>query len=709
MAGAAPQKYLNTMTKHPLDPLLKPGSIALVGASSKKGSPGNVLADLVINSSFEGNVFPVNPGYESIFDLKCYPNLESLPQTVDHVVLAVSNERLERALGDAIAHGARAATIYSSCILEKDSDPPLRYRLTEMAKNSGIKICGGNGMGFYSITQGLYAGVYPMSGEIPQGDISYIAQSGSAFAALSHNGVWLKFNLCVSSGNEFATTVAEYMDWALNQKETRVIALFLETVRDPIAFTNALEIALLKKIPVIVLKVGKSALGARMANTHTGALVGDHSVYQAIFNRYGVIEVSDFDELTATLMLFQSERRPGPGALATLQESGGLRELVVDMAAELNIEFAEINDSTKNEIAQHLEPGLIAENPLDAWGSNEDFENRFHKCMSALMRDPEVAAGMFFSIFRDGYYLSEAFFRVMEKVSGETDKPIAMVNCHSDIDNGDLCRRTAEVGIPFIDGTGAALLAIKHLLFYRDHKPKCDFENNSLPQIKNASKKWHEIFESFSSPTLGEAQALELLSDFEISVPRIQEVSNLGELLLTTKAIGYPLALKTAATEIKHKSDQGGVVLNIADESELVSNYQSLDARLGPDALVCEMVEPGIEIGLGAINDPQFGPVVMVAAGGVLVEILSDRIVRLAPITREDAEEMIGSLKIDKLLKGARGQNPKNRQALIEIIIRFSILVYELRDHIKEIDINPVIVSEDRAVVVDCLVATANS
>ena len=209
--------------------------------------------------------------------------------------------------------------------------------------------------------------------------------------------------------NELATTVADYMDWCLDQPETRVIGLFLEAIRDPKGFIAALDKAMQRDIPVVVLKVGKSPLGAQMAQTHTGAVAGNHAAYEALFKKYGVIEVEEFGELMSTLMIFQSDRRPGPGKLATIQESGGLMELVTDLAYQEQVEFAPIEEYTRKNIQQHLDPGLKAANPLDAWSSNTNFENRFLGCMTALMKDPNVAVGVFFANFRDGYYLSEAF------------------------------------------------------------------------------------------------------------------------------------------------------------------------------------------------------------------------------------------------------------------------------------------------------------
>ena len=458
------------MSKHRLDPLLKPASIALVGVSDRADSPGQVLARMVIESDYAGEVYPVNPRYPQILGQACYPTLESLPVTVDHVVIALGNAHLESALQATIEHGARAATIYSSAVLEQDSEPDLQQRLAAMAKAAGLMICGVNGMGFYSVSHNLYTGIFPRANEIIKGEISYIAQSGSAFTTLCHNGCRLGFNLCVSAGNEITTTVADYMDWSLEQSDTRVIGLFLETVRDPETFVAALEKANVRNIPVVILKIGKSPLGAAMALTHTGAIAGNHAVFQALFKRYGVIEVDDFDEMASILMLLQSGREAADGGFAAAFESGGFRELVTDEAFELGIEFAPLEDTTRKTLTQNLDPGLKAENPLDVWGSQDRFEQRFEACMNALMQDPNVAAGAFISNYRDGYYLSEAIYRVVEAVSKKTDKPIALATCYSDLANSTLCRRAHAAGIPVIDGAHETLLAFRHLFDYHKFK-----------------------------------------------------------------------------------------------------------------------------------------------------------------------------------------------------------------------------------------------
>ena len=693
------------MTRHRLDPLLQPASIALVGASDKDGSPGQVLATMVMHSEYAGSVYPVNPGYQQILGQPCYPYLESLPETVDHVVIALGNQHLESALDATIEHGARAATIYSSGILEQDSEPGLLARLAAKAKEAGLVVCGVNGMGFYNVSQDLYAGIFPRAAEIIKGQISYIAQSGSAFTTLCHNGCRLGFNLCVSAGTEITTTVADYMDWSLDQADTRVIGLFLETVRDPSAFVAALEKADRKDVPVVVLKIGKSQLSAAMAVTHTGAIAGNHAAFEALFRRYGVIEVNDFDEMASILMLLQSGRQADAGGFAAAFESGGFRELITDEAHELGLDFAALEDTTVAALTQHLDPGLVAENPLDVWGSHDRFEARFMACMNLLMQDPNVAAGVFISNLRDGYYLSEAIYRVVETASRQTDKPIALATCYADLANADICRRAHAAGIPVIDGAREALLAFRHLFAY--HRFKRDRLPVATPVEFDPGRvsAWQQKLDAQQSDSLGEAESLALLGDFSVPVVPHVRVSSRSELAIAANTLDYPMVLKTAQPGINHKSEHDGVFVNIQAEHELLARYDDLCHRLGPDALVSQMIDAGIEIGLGTVNDAQFGPIIMVAAGGELVELLSDRAVAMCPVSPQQADEMIRSLKANRLLQGFRGRKAVNRQALIDIVVSLSNIAFKFRDSITEIDINPVFVNTLDAQAVDALIA----
>ncbi|MFT5401171.1 MAG: acyl-CoA synthetase (NDP forming), partial [Gammaproteobacteria bacterium] len=668
------------MTSHRLDCLLQPQSVALIGASEREGSPGRVLAEMVINSDFRGQVFPVNPGYESILGLPCYADLASLPIQVEQVIIALGSDRLETSLAAAIEHGAKAATIYSGVVLETDSTPDLSQRLTDMAKAGDMQICGANGMGFYNLSIDFYAGLFPKPDIIAKGGISYIAQSGTAFTTLAHNGCRLGFNLCVSSGNEMTTTAADYLDWSLEQPDTRVVALFLETVRDPEKFIAALQKSNQKNIPVVILKIGKSPRSVEMALTHTGAIAGNHAAFGALLKRYGVIEVNDFDELAATLMLLQSGCEAATdrsadgsgGGFAAAFESGGLREFITDTADRIGLEFANIEASTIAELAKHLDPGLKPENPLDAWGSHHRFEERFQACIDALMADPNVAGGAFVSIFRDDYYLHEAIFRAVAAVKQKTQKPLALISTYSDVANAKMSKRAFEAGIPLINGANAALLAFSHLFRYQKFKQKQVIHSPVEPREDECSKSIRETILSFSRRDIAESDALKLLAAFSIPVVEHHIVVNQDELIDAAVTLGYPLVLKTAEAGINHKSDCNGVFVGIQNEKQLSDHYVDLKQRLGPAALVAKMVGVGVEIALGTVNDAQFGPIIMIAAGGIMVELMADSAVAMCPLDQAEAEALLSSLKISKLLDGLRGQPAADRQSLVQTIVQLS-------------------------------------
>jgi acyl-CoA synthetase (NDP forming) len=408
--------------------------------------------------------------------------------------------------------------------------------------------------------------------------------------------------------------------------------------------------------------------------------------------------------MASILMLLQSGREAVDGGFAAAFESGGFRELVTDEAFELGIEFAKLEDKTRQILKPNLDPGLKAENPLDVWGSHDRFEQRFETCMNALMQDPNVAAGAFISNLRDGYYLSEAIYRVVETVSKKTNKPIALATCYSDLANSTLCRRAHAAGIPLIDGAHETLLAFRHLFDYHKFKRNGSQTPSAASLDVNKVSTWEKRLIDHQADSLSEIESLSLLGDFSVPVVRHDTVSNEAELLTAAGLIGYPLVIKTAEPGINHKSDSNGVFIDISSEADLLDHYNDLSGRLGPTVLVSQMINDGVEISLGTINDPQFGPVVMVAAGGILIELLADRAVAMCPVSPGQADKMIASLKANRLLQGFRGKRASNRQALIDAIVALSVIAFEFKDSIAEIDINPVLVNNDEALAVDALI-----
>ncbi|HJU03365.1 MAG TPA: CoA-binding protein, partial [Actinomycetes bacterium] len=389
----------------PLAPLLEPRSLAVVGASARPGSFGDQLVAQLLAGGYQGAVHLVNPRYTEVAGRPCLPSLADLPEPVDLAVLAVPNAALEAQLTAAAAAGIPAAVIFASCVDPSGgqqaplrtppnravASPPLVERLAAIARDAGMVVCGGNGMGFFNLEQRLRVCGYPEPAELEPGPVAVVSHSGSVFSALLHNRRGLRFNLVVSAGNELVTSAAAYLDHALDLPGTRVAALFLETVREPAAFRAALAKAADREIPVVALKVGRAPAARAMVAAHSGALAGEEGAYQALFDAYGVAQVATLDELADTCELLAG-RRAVPGGLAAIHDSGGERAHLLDVAERVGVGFAAISQETRQRLAAVLEPGLPATNPLDAWGTGNDADQIFAACIAALLEDPATGA-----------------------------------------------------------------------------------------------------------------------------------------------------------------------------------------------------------------------------------------------------------------------------------------------------------------------------
>lgn len=689
------------MKHHPLDALLKPGSVAIVGASDKPDSNGFAMLRMCGVDGFDGRIYPVNPRLTEIEGLPCHPRLDALPEVPDHVIIGVASRFVEDILDQAIALGIRSATIFASCYLDGDTSPALPERIARKARAAGMALCGPNCMGFYNPLTGLRVASMPSPAGIRRGGIAWIAQSGSTFGALAHNDRRLGFSLCVSTGMERVTTVSDYMDWALEQPETRVIGLFLESVRDPEGFVAALRKARDREIPVVALKVGRTEKSAQMAVSHTGALAGNDAAYQALFRKYGVTRVADMDEMAATLAFFDTPRRPAEGKVGTIHDSGGERELAVDLAEELGLDFAELTPATCAALARVLEPGLHAENPLDAYGTNTDITNRFAEMTATLVNDPNVALGLFLSDPRDGYHYAEQYTAAVRKAATLTEKPLALVTNYSMTDERELAQSLLPVGVPLLRGTRNALLAARHVMAYRDVLSRA--ASPAAPELPAAAH-WRERL--LSGGWISEEDGLRMLADFGLSTPGMAAIRTEGDIAPALRELAFPLALKTAE-EHAHKSDIGGVVLGISSADMALTEYRRMAQALGPRALFMEMAPPGVELAFGAVSDPGFGPVVLVSAGGVLIELLKDSVAALPPFDAEEAKRLISSLRIAGMLKGVRGKPAADLEDLARQLSAFSHMVAGLGDTVSQIDVNPVICGPHGAVAVDCFVVPA--
>lgn len=682
--------------------MLEARSVAVVGASVREGSVGNQSLVELRDGGFAGAVYPVNPKYGEVLGWKCYPSVAEIEEPVDVVILGVANALIEEQLSLAAGSGARSAVIFASCYETPREDvPPLTDRLGTIAREAGMAVCGGNCMGFANLWKNVRAlGFYEPKG-LTAGGLVFISHSGSAFSALLHNDRNLRFGLAVSAGQEIATTAADYMRYALEQPETTAIGLLIETARDPQNFREALAIAGERDVPVVALKVGREALTRKMVSAHSGALAGEDGAYEALFDSFGVMRVESLDEMADTLALFDAGRRAGPGGLAAVHDSGGERALIVDAAAAIGVPFAQVSDETTKRLEETLEEGLLPVNPLDFWGTGRDAPEVIKNSIRALLDDPDTAALAFVVDLTTEDNPAMGYGAMANEVFRETDKPFAMLsNFAGGIDRSDV-QLLYGAGIPVLEGTLTGLTAFRHLFDYRDHR--------ALPDVPIASGVSDEVRERWrarlaTGEPFDEIEGLELVRDYVMPTSVAERAITMEQAVVAAELLGFPVALKTAVAGIQHKSDVGGVRLNLATHDAVAEAYGDLADRLGPQVTVARMAPPGVEMALGIVRDPQFGPLVLVAAGGVLVELLKDRRLGLPPLDEARATRLIDRLRARPLLEGVRGQPAVNVDAFAGALVRLSRLASDLGEHIEGLDVNPVICTPELCLAVDALV-----
>ncbi len=683
--------------------MLEARSVALVGASAREGTFGRRMLTEVGKSPSRPRIYPVNPRYPHVDGEPCYPSLADLPATPDLVLLAVPDRTLEQQLTLAAAVGGRAAVIFGSA-----HGAGLRSRLAEIAHGAGMALCGAGCMGFVNVSHGLRALGYTEPDPLPAGPVALVTHSGSVFSALLRARRGFGFTVAVSSGQELVTAAPSFLDYALDLPDTGVLALVLETVRDGDRLRRVLSRAAHRDVPVVLLAAGSSADGRAMVAAHSGALAGSDASWEALARAYGVHRVSDLAELADTVELFAAGRRarlvsvPGTG-VATVHDSGLERAHVADVAESVGIPFAQIGPATTQRLAALLEPGLNPGNPLDVWGTGAGTRELFGGALLALAEDPAVEAVALAVDLVPELDGDESYPLAALDTAGGTDKPLAVLCGLGSAVDAEWAGRLRARGVPVLEGTRSGLLALRHLLDQPRQaaavaaRPAADVR----PRVDEDRRARGRSLLAGAEPD--GAALLGLLAEYGIPVPRAVVAADLAAVLAAAAEIGYPVVLKTDAPGTAHKSDVGGVLTAISDAGQLAAGYADLARRLGPRVLVCEHVPAGVELALGVVTDPQLGPLIVVGAGGVLVELLADRAVALPPVSAETAAALVEGLRVRALLAGARGAPPVDRPAVYRAIRGVSELALELGDRIEALDINPLICGPSGAVAVDAL------
>src|SRR4051812_25694873 len=509
-------------------------SVAVVGASARPGSFGERLATEVLRSPSALAVHLVNPRYDEVFGRPCVASLEDIDGPVDVVLLGVGDDALDGELARAAARGDRSAVVFGNAVLDGQ-----RSRLAAIARDAGMALCGGGCMGFVNIVGGLRAIGYLEREPLPAGPIALVTHSGSAFSALLRTRRALGYTLAVSSGQELVTTVADYVDYALDLAETRVLALLLESPRATDRLLASLRRAAEADVPAVLLTVGGSPAGAEMVTAHSGAVAGADAGWEALAEATGALRVGDLDEMVNTLELLalgvRARPTPARGGIATVHDSGAERTLTADVAHGLGLPFAELSASTMATLDALLDPGLVPGNPLDVWGNGADTRSLLAGCLRAMASDPAVAVTALSVDLVEEYDGDTSYVDALLDVRAETDAPLVALSHVSSAVDLEAATLLRSRGVPVLEGTASGLSALRGLLALCDRPPL----PSRAAAVMEARRDWW-LARLVAGP-LDAAERLALVADYGIPAVATRCMTSRDDAVAAAGEFGYPV------------------------------------------------------------------------------------------------------------------------------------------------------------------------
>ncbi|HEV8438081.1 MAG TPA: acetate--CoA ligase family protein [Methylomirabilota bacterium] len=700
-----------------LTPLMKPKSVAVIGASQRMSRGTRVIGNLKL-WGYGGRIYPINPKYEEILGLPCYPDLAATPEPAETVVVAVPAEQVPGILAAAADRGVRGAVILSSGFGE--AGPAGRQRqdaLERLAADRGLLVCGPNCYGVFNIRLGSATFSADLATVRP-GPVALVSQSGGFSHAIAEHLMQQRcvgLSFIVSCGNQAGLTVEDYVEFLVADEDTTVIGVFVEGFRQPDKLRDVAARARQRQKPLVVLKVGRSENAREAMLAHTGSLAGTPEVIDAVLRQSGIIQVESLNEMLDTLTLLSAASRyRGGWRVAVLSGLGGECGRVADVADRVGLQLPPLSPASVETLRGFMPDFANPRNPLDGTGAMYENPVLFPRLLDVLLRDDGfdlLAINLRANVPRAGGWAPSRDFSqtVNTALRDGADRLVVAFNSFvgGDLDQ-DVVRPLAEVGVPFLEGTETAMLALRHA---REHRR---FLDRPAPEHAAAGVRSPAAPAASSHGVLGNAEAMRLLGEFGIPLVQTVSVRDVDEAARAAAALGYPVVLKVDSPDIAHKSDVGGVRLGCADDASVRAAYGQLLAEVGRRAsgaridgvLVQPMIAGGTEMLLGVKRDALFGPAVVCGFGGLFVELLRDVSIRVPPIGAADARDMIDELRGRAFLGGARGRPPADVAALADTLVRLATLADVHRARLRSLDINPLLVLEDgRGVVaVDWLV-----
>jgi len=699
-----------------LERVFNPHSIAVIGASEVPGKAAERRTRSLLEGGFDGDVYLINPKRSELFGRKAYPNITDVGKEVDLAMLVIAPRFLVSAIADSVKMGVKGVIIITAGLGEAGGEgKKIEADILNTAAKTGVCVIGPNCSGMFSASSNMNLLGVP---RLAKGPISVLAQSGNVIDSLTHYARMrgLGFSKIISLGNAIGASFPDYIDYLKDDPETKVIITYLEGIKDGDRLVRTAR-ETIKNKPIIALKVGRSAAGARAAASHTGSLAGDDLIVDAAFKQAGIVRVANIDELFDMAEVFCNCPLPNGNRVAILSEGGGDNSIAADNAEIHGMEVPVLSRETQEKIKPFLLQGMPASNPIDYGGTAEENPHMITECVKVCMQSDEVD-GIYITGFFGGFKdiiaphvaeLEEQTSRDLVELVKQFKKPL-FVNtsfARGAIKSLDILK---SAGIPVMESSQRSSQCLSDLMKFAINRKKMDQMQVPEPGMQERPAV-QEIFAKAGREkraNLLETESRDILERYGLPLPEAELICSVDEISEAVLKIPYPLAMKVVCPDIIHKSDSGGIKLNLKDEEEvqkafeeIMTNACKVTARgrvLG--TLISPMAAEGQECIIGMIRDPQFGPVIMFGLGGIFVEVLKDVAFRVAPLTNIDIDEMIKEIKGYKVLTGIRGKKPKDIEAIRHILARLSDVAID-NPEIKEIDLNPVIIHQKGASIVD--------
>ncbi|MFC2062864.1 acetate--CoA ligase family protein [Chloroflexota bacterium] len=699
-----------------LDYVFKPRSVAIIGASSNTKKWGGTIFRNIIDGGFKGPIYPVNPKGGEIMGLKVYPDILDIPSPVDLAVVGIPANRVVKVARNCAAKRVKALVVVTAGFAEIGGEGIEREReLAQIAKDAGIRIVGPNCLGISNAEVNLNALPLPFT----KGSMTLLAQSGNTtidieFLARRRG---LGFNKIITFGNQTDIKFYEYMDYVAKDVDSKVVLLYIEAVKEGAFFLDAAKRLTCKK-PVVAIKAGGSKTGSKSIRSHTAALATSDVIYDAVFRQSGIFRVSEPQDLIDVGQAMVSLPLLNGNSIAILTDGGGHAAMTCDAVEKFGLDVPTLKSETQAKLREILMPQSITSNPIDFAGAAEADLWNFVRCSEILLADNNID-GLLIVGALFGWYtasLSGQENLEIEVAHGLCDlaakyrKPIIM-HCPYPGDEVVSVRELNKGGIPVFSRVGTVAMCIAALSNYGSYLNKVKEAPTiitSNPKKLKRAKKIIDGVKETNRTILIEPEAIEILKAYDIPLPKAYLVKNCDEAVNAAHDIGYPVVAKIVSPDILHKSDAGCVIINLYNDNEVRAAYSTIiSASKEYDSeavvygiLISEMKPKGTEIIIGATRDPEFGSVVTFGLGGIFVEVLKDVAFGVLPLSKSEVSDMIHEIKGFSVLRGIRGEHPKDIEAVLDVILAVSKLMLEHHE-IIEIDLNPVIVYQKGLSVVD--------